>query len=121
MSQQIPFTHSNVVELKMKIENECNEEEYACLQGDITVSPKQESTSQGNSNESVSSVDSNLRSKCISLDKFCDSFPDCDNQLDEPHGCSQCTKSEKRCRYQIVFLLKGLFFTDIRYYAQYLE
>ena len=90
----------------MKIKDVCNEEEYACLQGDITVSPKQESTSQGNSNESVSSVDSNLRSKCISLDKFCDSFPDCDNQLDEPHGCSQCTKSEKRCRYQIVFYLK---------------
>ena len=81
----------------------CNEEEYACLQ---IVSPKQESTSQGTPNESVSFNDSKLRSKCISLDKFCDSFPDCENQLDEPHGCSQCTKSEKRCRYQIVFLLE---------------
>ena len=87
--------------LKNKVKSVCKEEEYACLQ---TVLPKQESTSQGNPTESVSSIDLKLRSKCISLDKFCDSFPDCDNQLDEPHGCSQCTKSEKRCRYQIVFI-----------------
>ena len=87
--------------LKNKVQSVCKEEEYACLQ---TVLPKQESTSQGNPNQSVSSIDLKLRSKCISLDKFCDSFPDCDNQLDEPHGCSQCTKSEKRCRYQIVFI-----------------
>ena len=94
--------------LKNKVKSVCKEEEYACLQ---TVLPKQESTSQGNPNESVSSIDLKLRSKCIPLDKFCDSFPDCDNQLDEPHGCSQCTKSEKRCRYKIVFIdLKRLSF-----------
>ena len=103
----------------MKIKDVCNEEEYACLQGDITVLPNQQFTSQGSSNESVPSIDSNLRSKCISLDKFCDSFPDCDNQLDEPHGCSQCTKSEKRCRYQIVFFyLKRVSFINN---AQYLK
>ena len=78
---------------------QCREDEYACSKETISQTIKEKSNVLTSSNISINpSFNYNKPIKCIPIQKFCDSFPDCNNRSDEPQGCNQCTKSEVTCR-----------------------